>query len=327
MIAEDIAAYVRSAHYENIRSANAVYAYKLAFCTVVDSGVILTRDNYVISETVHGIPNLALKEQYQNKLDSAVGNSHSTRESPLILVSKIGYKNYGHWLVEMLPKVYLAESFFNGKAKYALIELDGGMKEVVLTTLKMLGVNENRVIFFHTPACFTNLIYISPVSHHPIKTHPFIAEFFRGFKSRLMVGKKYANLVKNKVDEKIFVIRGRGSNRQLENESVIAEFLSSRGFRIVSPGDLTLLEQVVLFGSAKVVVGVSGAGMTNIVFCKPQTNVIFLVPSSMPNLFFHNLANAFLLNYIECRSTESKSMYADFNIDLEHFSSLFETLL
>ena len=45
---------------------------------------------------------------------------------------------------------------------------------------------------------------------------------------------------------------------------------------IVDPIKLNFQEQVELFSQAELVIGATGAGMSNIIFCKPGTNVIAL---------------------------------------------------
>jgi hypothetical protein len=58
------------------------------------------------------------------------------------------------------------------------------------------------------------------------------------------------------------------------NETELIERLRPLGFDIVEPQYLTAVEQIAAFASADLVVGPSGSGMFNAVFCRPGTKLI-----------------------------------------------------
>jgi capsular polysaccharide biosynthesis protein len=58
------------------------------------------------------------------------------------------------------------------------------------------------------------------------------------------------------------------------NEAELVERLIAHDFRIVYPERLSVAEQILEFSSAELVVGPSGSGMFNVVFCHPGTKVI-----------------------------------------------------
>jgi hypothetical protein len=64
---------------------------------------------------------------------------------------------------------------------------------------------------------------------------------------------------------------------------------------------LSLEEQICLFKGAEHVVGSLGAGMTNIVFCRPGTNVTFLSSGMFADTFFWFIAMHRRLNYVDIR--------------------------
>lgn len=102
-------------------------------------------------------------------------------------------------------------------------------------------------------------------------------------------------------DRLLYVTRHAGQStrnkRYAANTEQIERALSSLGFEIVRPELLTPLEQAQLFAEARMVVGPSGAGMFNTVFCAPGTKVIDI--ESEPNwLFGHcNLFSSSRLDY------------------------------
>jgi capsular polysaccharide biosynthesis protein len=81
---------------------------------------------------------------------------------------------------------------------------------------------------------------------------------------------------------KIYVSRfalnqsGRGASRIMLNEGEVIVELQKMGFDIVEPENLSVQDQIKIFSSASVVVGPSGSGLFNTMFCHPATKVIDL---------------------------------------------------
>ena len=79
---------------------------------------------------------------------------------------------------------------------------------------------------------------------------------------------------------KIYVSRlglnksGRGQARIMVNEAELIAKLEGRGFEVVEPENLSVRDQIMTFSSASVVVGPSGSGLFNTMFCHPGTKVI-----------------------------------------------------
>ena len=69
------------------------------------------------------------------------------------------------------------------------------------------------------------------------------------------------------------------------NEKEIKNYLFSKGFTIIKPEDYTLREQIKIFSSADYVVGLYGAAMMMLTFCKKKTKVIELKPLLAGNEF------------------------------------------
>lgn len=77
--------------------------------------------------------------------------------------------------------------------------------------------------------------------------------------------------------KRIFVTRGGAPHtRRLERGPEIAALLESQGFTTIDPGAMTVQEQIDHFAAAEVVVGIHGAGLTNLVFAPPGVRVLEL---------------------------------------------------
>ena len=68
--------------------------------------------------------------------------------------------------------------------------------------------------------------------------------------------------------------------RSLINEAEVETALAARGFAIHRPEDHSLAENARVFAGADVVVGPSGAGMFNAIFCRPRTTIIEIEQSA-----------------------------------------------
>ena len=81
--------------------------------------------------------------------------------------------------------------------------------------------------------------------------------------------------------ERLFVSRARIERRRLSNEAALHDGLRARGFRIINPETLGLQGQIAAFQDARLVVGVHGAALSNIVWCRDMKGMLEL--SSYPS--------------------------------------------
>jgi capsular polysaccharide biosynthesis protein len=77
---------------------------------------------------------------------------------------------------------------------------------------------------------------------------------------------------------RIFITR-RGVGRTIRNLVATAEVLKRNGVKMIDSEFLTLQEQSALFAGASMVIGIHGAGLTNMIFCRSGTPVIEINPA------------------------------------------------
>ena len=102
---------------------------------------------------------------------------------------------------------------------------------------------------------------------------------------------------------RLFVVR-RSHSRLLLNEDEIWALLQPLGFERVDPAEVDNAEQV--FSEAEAVVGAHGAALTNLLFCKPGTKVLELLPSDHSYPCYLSIAHHARLVYdaLICPSTQ-----------------------
>ena len=78
--------------------------------------------------------------------------------------------------------------------------------------------------------------------------------------------------------KRILIVREK--NRSFENCEEVMECMKTHGFEVVRPETMSVREQIQLFSSSEIIVGVHGAALAFTVFCHPQTTVIEIHPES-----------------------------------------------
>ena len=94
-----------------------------------------------------------------------------------------------------------------------------------------------------------------------------------------------------KSKKRIFISRKNTQNSRLINEDAIAALFRQHGFEIVKLEEYSYKKQIELFKDCSVVVGASGAALTNIVYCKPETVFVCIIPEQYHFCMYSTIAN------------------------------------
>lgn len=89
---------------------------------------------------------------------------------------------------------------------------------------------------------------------------------------------------------RIYVSRLGSLKRVLVNEAELEAALEARGFTVVRPEHLPVIDQIALFHRAEVVVAPAGAALANVLFCRPGTKVFEIQPSNFIGVWVRNIA-------------------------------------
>jgi len=73
----------------------------------------------------------------------------------------------------------------------------------------------------------------------------------------------------------IYVTRSKKRGRTIENSSEIDRLLTKSGFEIIDTEGMSILDQATIFNNSAIVVGVHGAGLTNLLFHQPGQLSLF----------------------------------------------------
>lgn len=177
--------------------------------------------------------------------------------------------NYFHWLIEILPR--LAPLRRAGLvADYYLVDCLSAFQKSVLGAL---GIHERQLIQPHGKLLLAADEVIVPSFPSP--------SCLREFASRLLSGLGADGPVTRL--RRIFISRRKTGTRTLADEAAVERLLHAYGFETHFMEDYPLARQARLVHEAELVVATHGAGLANLIFARPGTQVIELVPAERFN--------------------------------------------
>ncbi len=275
-------------------SAVSFYRYYKVF--VASDGLVFDRDLNVHDRSVAGHDPDEIAMARRSIRDRMANGSLPVHLRPAVLCKKRGSFNYGHFLVEMLSKAFLARRHLSqANLTYVVGAERGALGAVMSDALSMIDIDEEAVVRCdRQPAFFSELIVIDGLTNHGRFMSPLVMESFD----------RLAMPVSARGSERIYVTRASALHRKLLNEGQLASLLDEHGYAIVDPGAMPLAEQIAAFKAARRIIGVTGAALTNVAFARPGASVTCLTPASMPDTFFWFLSRLKNHRFLDVRLEE-----------------------
>ena len=251
-------------------------------------GVVVYRGNWVDSMSLNYVEQHSANVRLNEKGgDFTISSPQRRLVGTYFLGFNSSHRNYAHWTTDQLPLLY----YYKKKLMVSGVRLilPKNASSFLLQYLNILQIPRDFIEFVGVEVIeVEKLIYSSFFSFDAIPSS--VISLIGNFKKEHLI---------NKVDirKKIFVSRKDTSIRSLLNEDRISQMLSEEGFETIVPGKLTVEQQIDAFHGADCVVGAHGAGLANVMFCRPQTQVIELFPEYTVSPHFWMLASYFGLKY------------------------------
>jgi len=197
--------------------------------------------------------------------------------------------NYFHWLFESLPRLRLLEM-----AGFDLEAVDWFLLNQNCSGFHNDTLDELRVPVAKRLRCFKQevlkvgrLVVVSPPAP-PGVCPSWACDFLR---------EKFLRPQAGPSDRKVYISRRQAQRRRLAGEEGILPWLERRGFETVCLEQMSFRRQVDLFASARIVVGVHGAAMANLVFMPPGGKVLEFLPPDYPQFCYRELADTMKLGH------------------------------
>lgn len=127
---------------------------------------------------------------------------------------------------------------------------------------------------------------------------PWAIDFLRKSFVETEGGVEPSQPVPVEVGQRIFISRNKAFTRKILNQDEVDTVLEKYDFKTVFLEDFRFAEQVAIFKNANAVIGVHGAGLTNILFCGPKnTRVGEILPPLCATRAYWVLSNALGFEY------------------------------
>jgi capsular polysaccharide biosynthesis protein len=279
-------------------------------------GVCATADGILVDESTHvarkidpSLADIGLISSSESAF-AANGGTHVTE--PIIHCFHGASAAYGHFLFDTLPMIALCQDAIRaGRLKVLMPSFPGWGSAV----LEAFGIRSEHIV------SAPNGVLLCDVA--------LISETLAGLNTRLpnpalcrIPAKSLGLDVATRwgspdMGSRIYLSRENQSNysaRCVENEQEVRATLRDRGFVILEPGNMAFRDQVTAINNASVIVGAHGSGFGNLLFARPGTTVIDLMPQDWigffagkvgrPERWVFNVTAALDLDYtvILCRS-------------------------
>lgn len=248
----------------------------------------------------------------------------------LSLVQGASGNNYFHFLFDVIPRLRMCEEIYDlNKISYfyvpgifnwqkKIFEVFGIQKDRLINSKKNKHIEADKIIAVDHPW------YHSGVIHSEVENLPNWIVFW--------LRNKFINLAA-KFDncDKIFIDRSESDFKhcQLQNNDEMIDFLSTKGFKSYKVGQLDFFEQIYLFKNAKTIIGPHGAAFTNIIFCKPKTNIIEIIPDNHPNKKCIRISKVLDLNHYRLITPElqnNSEKVGDLNFSIEKMDEIIKNI-
>ena len=224
----------------------------------------------------------------------------SKKLNKVIYLSGTYDENWYHWLIEILPKLFIIKEKIKKFDDYDIVISENiyhsstHMQSLKLFASKNNIISINPKYFYRTKhVIFVESPSISNRARKKIFTHDMLdGNFYQ------QIFKVFRQYIKNKLlinnnkhdNERVYLFRNQ--NKRKFNQHAVIELLKKFNFKIVDLMKLKFDEQVLLFHNSKIIIGVTGAAWTNLIFCQKNTKGLLFCPNSVKgSTTFTNLAS------------------------------------
>jgi capsular polysaccharide biosynthesis protein len=222
----------------------------------------------------------------------------------------LGQEFYGHWLLDLLPRIQLLRDAGFGLADFDGFYLAPSSAPYQHEALSAIGLPLDRII--------------DPRDHRQIRANCLVvpSPVFGVYQASEYAIACVNNLFSIGAKEesprrrRIYVSRASARHRRIINEDKLAEVLEVFDIEPVAIEGLTLRASAELFASCDVIVAPHGSGSANIAFCAPGAKVVDIQPPSLTQTFVLGLCAVRQLEYFWLRGDGESGATGGMNDDM-----------
>lgn len=258
----------------------------------------------------------------KNRLMYPAGESIDGLSLNLCGTLAISGGNYAHWLIDGYSMLAMILD------RYDISSFD----HVVVPTLKHdfhtdsllnIGITADKIIEIMPLDClqFANLVCASPPRDKSSSVVPgWVIDFYQEYASKVTNANAYP--------KRVYISRKDAPGRNIRNESSLVAMLKQYGFENIELSQYRYDEKISIFKNAEIVVGLSGAGLTNLMFARSDLKVIEIMPKTSANYLYASISayldiqHEVLLFEKNTALKELNAYYGSFEIDQSELEAL-----
>ena len=286
----------------------------------VITSAVINSENKLVTDISTGCAELAISSDKLTPVEYIDG-------TVAFLSVRWGGAAYYHWMFDVIPRFELLRRSGIEIETIDKFIVNGTDHSYEKETLKSLGIPETKIIEsscgLHIKA--KNLVVPSICYQGVSQISKWACEFIHREFLREKNGQKIEKL------KRIYISRELASYRRFINEEEVLNFLEKWGFESVKLETMSVAEQAYCLANAEVVVAPHGAGLTNIVFCRPGTKVIEIFsPTYLPSCYWIlsnicDLEHYYLIGELLENTDSCLPIHQDIKVDLDLLQKLIRT--
>lgn len=305
-------------------SPTAPAVFEIPNCTLIHPFGLTLQNGNVIKETISkgtgsriekALSKSVAKHGYRS-INSLVGRTypHSLQRlssaTPLVPL----WNNYYHWTVECLPRLAGVERYEAVTGNEPTIIVPENPPSWMRESLALLGISADRWQQLDDHYTVDQLV----VPTHPGPT-PAECRWLHDRMDTAIDDK--SSIVDGSTDYRIYISRQSATRRRVKNETQVLDTLRSYGFERYALEELSVVDQIVLFSNAEIIVSPHGAGLANIVYSESPTIVELFGESKKTT--FYRLAE--LLDHNYCY-LHNPTHFGDIVVDTEQLEQYLDEM-
>jgi len=236
-------------------------------------------------------------------------------------------KNYYHWIVDCLTRIEGLEYYQKKTGYHPLLIINSNPTSWQIESLEILGFGPDDYTQWETAKAKVKKLVVPSFRRQGEWVAPSALHWLR---QRILNNLPLGEGDQLSFSPNVYISRAKASGRRVINEDEVVEFLRPLGFVSYSLEDLSFVEQVRLFSTAKMIIAPHGAGLTNIIFSPNETTVIeFVTPWVSSGYFVPAEILGFKHGCLECHQPDSQKLRqsrGDLIVEIANLKSLVEQL-
>lgn len=196
---------------------------------------------------------------------------------PVLIVCAIGYVVYGHWVLDILPRIWLFEKIFGPVPSGVRLILPNDTPKFGYDILEWrFGIKPSQIEHFDykKEQLSLRVAYVPTLTHTDYAFHETFREFLDETVNKAVAQVGAIHKPKIYISRRQFSKLSISTPRHFVNELEIEEAVAGRGYEVVFPEELSWAEQISIFAGCKICVGAFGSGLHNTWFSGRDTVVI-----------------------------------------------------